>query len=146
MLAAVGMGMIERVPWKSPAMYSRTPIASPPGAAGLGPSRLALELLPLPLATKMVLPSREILTDVGYHPVGMNPRGVLAPISLTFTTARLLVLALATSRTVSSAESASELGVQPAGAMGSMAVPMVSTAFPAAVSITLTELRLALAT
>ena len=47
MLAAVGMGMIDRVPWKSPAMYSRTPLPSPPGATGLGPSRLALRAGPL---------------------------------------------------------------------------------------------------
>ena len=113
---------------------------------GLGPSRLARELCPLPLATKIVLPSRETRTEVGYQPVGMKPSGVLAPGSLTFTTARLLVLALATKRIDSSAESASELGVQPGGRVGSMAVPIVSMALPAAVSITLTELRLALAT
>ena len=76
----------------------------------------------------------------------MNPSGVLAPGSFTLTTARLFVLALATKRIDSSGESASALGVLPAGALGSMAVPIVSTALPAAVSITLTELRLALAT
>ena len=56
------------------------------------------------------------------------------------------VFALATTRTDSSGLRASELGVHPAGAAGSMAVPIVSTALPARVSITLTEFRLALAT
>ena len=92
------------------------------------------------------MPSRETRTEVGYQPVGMNPSGVLAPGSFTLTTARWLVLALATRRIDSSGESASELGVHPAGAAGSMAVPIVSTALPAAVSITVTVLRFALAT
>ena len=76
----------------------------------------------------------------------MNPRGVLAPISFTLTTARLLVFALATNKTVSSEVSASELGVLPAGAFGSIAVPITSTALPASVSKTETEFLLALAT
>ena len=78
--------------------------------------------------------------------MGTKPSGVLAPGSLTLTTARLLVLALATSKIDSSAESARALGVLPAGAPGSMAVPIVSMALAATVSMTLTELRLALAT
>ncbi len=76
----------------------------------------------------------------------MKPSGPLAPGSLTWTTARLLVLALATNSIDSSGESASELGVLPEGALGSMAVPIVSTALPASASITVTVLRLALAT
>ena len=76
----------------------------------------------------------------------MKPRGALPPGSLTLTTARLLVFALATKSIDSSGESASELGVLPGGALGSIAVPMVSIGLPASVSITLTVLRLALAT
>src|SRR6516225_3543709 len=76
----------------------------------------------------------------------MKPRGALAPGVLTLTTARLLVLALATNSIDSSGESASALGVLPGGALGSMAVPIVSIGFPAAVSITVTVLRFALAT
>ena len=56
------------------------------------------------------------------------------------------MLALATNSTDSSGERASELGVQPGGALGSIAVPIVSTALPASVSKTETVLRLALAT
>jgi hypothetical protein len=56
------------------------------------------------------------------------------------------VLALATRRTDSSGVSASELGVDPPGARGSIAVPIVSTALSAFVSMTVTVLRLALAT
>src|SRR4051794_37480708 len=144
MRSGPGIGMIESVPWKSPPMYSRSR-PSPPEASGLGPSRLARELVPLPLATRIVLPSRENRTEVGYQPVGMNPSGVLAPGSFTFTAARWFVFALATRRIDSSGERASELGVDPAGAAGSMAVPIVSTGLPAAVSITVTVFRLALA-
>ena len=92
------------------------------------------------------MPSRATRTEVGYHPVGMNPSGVLPPRSLTFTTARLFVLALATNSTDSSGDSARELGVQPEGAPGAIAVPITSTALPVAVSMTETVLRLALAT
>src|SRR5690349_8597992 len=108
-------------------MYSRVR-SSPPLTTGLGPSRFALELAPLPLAMKRVLPSRATRTEVGYQPAGMNPSGALEPGSLTLTTATSLVLALATNRTDSSGDSASELGVQPAGALGSMAVPITSSA------------------
>ncbi len=92
------------------------------------------------------MPSRATRTEVGYQPTGMKPSGALAPGSLTLTTARLLVLALATNSIDSSGESASELGVLPEGALGSMAVPIVSIGLPASVSITVTVLRLALAT
>ncbi len=83
---------------------------------------------------------------MGYQPVGIKPSGVLAPGSLTLTTARLLVLALATKSIDSSGVSASALGVLPAGARGSIAVPMVSTGRADSVSKTETVLRLALAT
>ena len=83
---------------------------------------------------------------MGYQPTGMKPRGALAPGSLTLTTARLLVLALATNSMDSSGDSARELGVLPSGALGSMAVPIVSIGLPASASITVTVLRLALAT
>src|SRR4051812_12542383 len=105
-------------------MYSRVLLSAPPFAIGFGPSRLAFDEAPLPLATNSVLPSCESRTEVGYQPVGMNPRGVLSPTSETFTTARLFVFALATNSTDPSGESASELGVHPAGARGSMDVPI----------------------
>src|SRR5262249_24012746 len=76
----------------------------------------------------------------------MKPSGPLAPGSLTWTTARLLVLALATNSIDPSGERVRELGVLPEGALGSMAVPIVSIGLPAAVSMTVTVLRLALAT
>src|SRR5947207_113266 len=127
------MGIKDRVPWKSPPMYST--LGLPPRKPGRGPSRLARELDPLPLVTKIVLPSRATRTPVGYQPTGMRPSGALAPGSLTLNTARLLVLALATNSIDSSGESASELGVLPKGALGSMAVPIVSMGLPASASI-----------
>src|SRR4051812_45123812 len=112
--------------------------------SGLGPSRLDRELVPLPLATNRVLPSRSTRTAVGYQPAGMKPRGVLPPGSFTLIAAMSLVLALATNSTDSSGDRQSELGVHPSGARASMAVPITSTALPAAVSTTDTVLRLAL--
>ena len=51
LLRGAGIGIVESVPWKSPPMYSRVRFSPPPATAGLGPSRLALEAAPLPLAT-----------------------------------------------------------------------------------------------
>ena len=90
--------------------------------------------------------SRETRTEVGYQPAGMKPSGLLPPRSLTLATATSLVLALATKRISPSEVRASELGVLPGGALGSIAVPIVSTAFPSPVSKTDTVFRLALAT
>src|SRR5205823_11959454 len=118
----------------SPPMYSRVRPSVPLGTRGFGPSRLARELIPLPLAMNSVLPSRSTRTAVGYQPAGMKPSGVLAPSSLTLMTATSLVLALATNSADSSGERQSELGVQPSGALGSMALPITSTALPATVS------------
>src|ERR1700733_4714212 len=127
--------MRDSVPFRRLAMYSRVP-PSPRAERGLGPLGLAFELAPLPLATYRVLPSRESRTKVGNQPVGMKPSGVLAPAVLTLTTARSLVAALATKRTASSAVNASELGIDPAGALGSIAVPIVSSALPDSGSMT----------
>src|SRR5215213_7414976 len=102
-------------------MYSRVRLSVPLGASGFGPSRLAREVAPLPLATKRVLPSRSMRTAVGYQPAGMKPSGVLPPTSFTLITATSFVLALATKRADSSGERHSELGVQPAGALASIA-------------------------
>ena len=44
-----GTGRIESDPWNRPAMYSRT-VPRGAWARGLGPSRLAREEVPLPLA------------------------------------------------------------------------------------------------
>src|SRR5258708_1556039 len=103
--------MTDSVPRNSPAMYWRVRPSVPPGTSGLGPSRLARELVPLPLATNSVLPARSIRTAVGYQPAGMNPRGVLPPRSFTLMTAMSLVLALATNSADSSGDRQSELGV-----------------------------------
>ena len=144
MCLGVGMGMVESVPWNSPPMYSRIVRATArqrsarrdwPASSALAigdVDRLAVAGEPRPRS--------------GYQPVGMKPSGALPPGSLTLTTARLLVLALATNSIDSSGESASDTGVLPGGALGSMAVPIVSTALPASVSMTVTVLRLALAT
>ena len=83
---------------------------------------------------------------MGYQPVGMKPKGALPPGSFTLTTAMSLVLAFATNNIDSSGETASELGVLPAGALGSIAVPIVSIGLPFSTSMTVTVLRLALAT
>ena len=116
------------------------------GGAEFGPSRLAHEVVPLPLGSPYsVLPSAESRTEVGNQPVGMNPSGLLAPASLTFTTATSFVAEFATKSIDSSAVSASELGIEPAGAPGSMAVPIVSIGLFASRSTTVTVFRLALA-
>jgi len=90
--------------------------------------------------------SRETRTAVGYQPAGMKPSDLLAPTSLTLATATSLVLALATKRIWPSEVKESELGVLPGGALGSIAVPIVSTGLPSPVSKTETVFRLALAT
>ena len=73
---------------------------------------------PLPLSTKICLPSRLKIAPVGYQPVGMNPSTKLRPPLLTSTTATALLSALATSSVWPSGDSASELGVEVGGASG----------------------------
>src|SRR4051812_40763683 len=124
------MGIVERVPRNRPPMYWRMRFSAPPVKPGRGPSRLAPEEPPLPLATHSVLPSRLTRTLVGYQPVGRNPSVLLAPIFATLKTATSLVLAFVTNRMDSSGVSASELGVLPGGHRGSMAVLIVSTVLP----------------
>ncbi len=85
---------------------------------GWGPSGLALEMAPLPLATSRCLPSGVTRTDVGYQPTGMNPSERLLPGVLTSNTATRLLSALATNSVRSSGESARLLGVEPGGACG----------------------------
>ena len=48
-------------------------------SSGLGPLRLAFDVRPLPLATKMWSPSAEIRTEVGYQPTGKKPSERLCP-------------------------------------------------------------------
>ncbi|PYO74425.1 MAG: hypothetical protein DMD67_13560 [Gemmatimonadetes bacterium] len=73
--------MMDREPVMTSAMYL--------------PSALAPEPLPLPFATKMVRPSGDAATAVGYQPTGMRPatRISRAPIR---TTATALLPAMAT--------------------------------------------------
>ena len=85
---------------------------------GCGPSGLALEVSPLPLATSRCLPSGVTRTDVGYQPTGMNPSDRLLPGVPTSKTATTLLSALATKSICSSGESARLLGVEPGGACG----------------------------
>src|SRR5262245_7128678 len=72
------------------------------------------------------LPSRDVVTSVGYHPVGRNPSSLLWPRSSTSITATELLSAFATYKVLASGESASESGVLPAGALGANAVLMTS--------------------
>ena len=61
---------------------------------GLGPFGFGKEEDPLPLHIHIFL--LNTFTDVGYHPVGINPMLLLSPISEISKTARLLLSALAT--------------------------------------------------
>src|SRR5829696_1330381 len=70
--AGVGMSRMPTVPLNSPPMYSRVPC---PGRIGFGPYRFGLLVVPLPLATYSRPSAGLWRTDVGYQPVGMNPRG-----------------------------------------------------------------------
>src|SRR6266498_3998811 len=98
-------------------MYSRTVAGGclPPGC---GPLRLALGMMPLPLATSRCLPSGVTRTDVGYHPTGMKPSERLLPGALTSNTATLLLSALATNSVFSSGDKARLFGVEPGGRPG----------------------------
>ena len=108
--------------------------------------RLDLEANPLPLVTNSRRPSGVTRTEVGYHPVGMNPIDRLRPGCRTSKTAIALMLAFETKSKDSSGLRATLLGVEPGGESGSSSEARVSTQLPPAVSRTLMVLRLALAT
>src|SRR5216683_182243 len=137
--------MMLKVPRKSRPMYctvGSAELLTP----GWGPLGLALEIVPLPLATSRCLPSGVTRTDVGYQPTGMKPSERLLPNSETSKMATALIFALATNRVFSSGESARLLGVEPGGELGCNSATRVSIGRPVAVSRTLTVLRLALTT
>src|SRR5262249_40012211 len=113
---------------------------------GFGPCGLAAEATPLPLATKIRLPSLLALTEVGYQPVGMKPSTSLLPRLATSTTATSLLSAFAMWSVFSSGESATALGVLPMGDFGCSAVEIASISFICSVETTETVLLLALAT
>ena len=145
-----GRSITERVPSKSPPMYSCRVV---PGCQpGRGPLRLLLEMTPLALVMSNCFPSGVTRRQVGYHPDGMNPRLRALVRSLTSKTDTVLILALDTKRSFSSGLRASELGVFPAGVVAGPPTPgervaiSSSSVRPVAVSITETEFRLALAT
>src|SRR6476469_6665525 len=103
------------VPLNKAPMYSLMPR---PGWVGFGPYRFGLLMSPLPLATYSRPSTGLCRTEVGYQPVGMNPRGTAFPLSATLNTLRLLASALATSRIWASGISVRLLGVLPLGAVG----------------------------
>src|SRR3982750_1565326 len=107
--------MMLNVPWKSRPMYSTVglDVLFTPGC---GPSGLALEMIPLPLATSRCLPSGVTRTEVGYQPTGMNPNERLLPGELTSNTATILLSAIATNSVCSSGVNARLFGVEPGGA------------------------------
>src|SRR5262245_17711102 len=72
-------------------------------------------------------PSGDVVTNVGYQPVGTNPRTLLSPRFSPSTTATELLSALATYSRSPSGDSAREFGVLPAGAFGLSAVLMTSS-------------------
>src|SRR5262249_31258190 len=82
--------------------------------------------MPLLLATMIRSPTAVVVTNVGYQPVGRNPRILDLPRSWMSITATELLSALATYSVFPSGESASEFGVLPAGAFGPRAVLMTS--------------------
>src|SRR5262245_4752269 len=141
--SGAGEGMMLSVPWNRPAMYSSS--GSVP-RFGLGPWRLALGVIPLPLATRSFLLSGSYRTEVGYHPTGINPSGLASPGSATLKTATLLASALATNRSFPSGVRARLLGVLPAGELGYSPASRVCTALPVRVSRTLTRVELEQAT
>src|SRR5437764_7707212 len=122
--------MMLNVPRKSRPMYC-TVGSDELLMPGCGPFGLALEMVPLPLATSRCLPSGVTRTEVGYQPTGIKPSERLLPGALTSKTATILLSAFATKRVRSSGESARLLGVEPGGACGYSAGPLVSLGVPA---------------
>src|SRR5437763_11324087 len=86
---------------------------------GCGPLRFDFGMTPLPLATSNRLPSGVARTQVGYHPVGINPSDRLLPGCETSKSANALMLAFATYNVFSSGESARLFGVEPGSDCGS---------------------------
>src|SRR5579859_5891496 len=121
-------------------------VGGPPFRPGTGPVGFGLDVSPFPLATSRCLPSGVTRTEVGYQPTGMNPSERALRTMETSKTAMLLLQALATNRSVSSGESARLLGVEPGRSEGESDAQRVCLVLPSTVSMTLTELRLALAT
>src|ERR1039457_4792454 len=109
--------MMLRVPGKSRPMYC-TVASLLTLTPGCGPSGLAFEVSPLPLATSRCLPSGVTRTDVGYQPTGMNPSERLLLGFSTSKTATVLLSAFATKSVFSSGDSARLFGVDPGGACG----------------------------
>src|SRR5205823_9203887 len=101
---------------------------------GCGPLRFALEMIPLPLATRRRLPSGVSRTEVGYQPTGMKPSERLWPGALTSNTATLLLSAFATNNVFSSGDKARLFGVEPGGRAGWSEALSVSSALPLPVS------------
>src|SRR5713226_5858181 len=115
---------------------------SMPPVSGLG----ATGINPLPLRTRISLPSRENTAPVGYHPTGMKPsKKLLAPLLMS-TTATALISAFATSIDRPSGEIATELGVDVGGASGNRFVEICSIGSPENVSSTQTAALLPHAT
>src|SRR5207249_1074254 len=112
-LSPSARSIISNVPRNRPPMYSRTLAGG--SWPGCGPYRLALGMIPFPLATNRRLPSGVTRTEVGYQPTGMNPSERLLPATLTSNTAMLLLSAFATKRVFSSGDSARLFGVEPGG-------------------------------
>src|SRR6266568_3584149 len=112
-----GRSMMLKVPRKSRPMYctvGSAELLTP----GWGPLGLALEIVPLPLATSRCLPSGVTRTEVGYQPTGIKPSERLLPGTLTSKTAIMLLSALATKSVRSSGDSARLFGVEPGAACG----------------------------
>src|SRR3954466_957567 len=112
-----GRSITLKVPRNKRPMYStvRFVLLLRPGCGPLG---LGFGATPLPFRTRSFLPSVLTRTEVGYQPVGMNPRERLLPGTLMSNTARALTFALATKRSDSSRESVRLFGVEPGGASG----------------------------
>ena len=84
---------------------------------------------------------------MGYQPVGMKPSGVLAAGFLDVDDGQVVGVGVGDeAASTHRARAPASWACCPAGRLGSIAVPIVSMALPASVSITLTVLRLALAT
>src|SRR5258708_30705535 len=114
-----------RLPVIRPAMYSTLPVVL---TAGFGPSGLAFDMPPLPLAISSLRPSGVTRTEVGYQPLGMKPSDRLLPGSATSNTATAFSVALATNSSLSSGERARPAGGSPGGRLGGDPAAAVSAA------------------
>src|SRR5579884_480902 len=89
----VGRSMMLNVPGNNTPMNCVSGVLFLPGT---GPFGFAMEIKPLPFATRRCLASGVMRTEVGYQPTGMNPSERLLPMVETSNTATLLLQALAT--------------------------------------------------